>query len=347
MATTALSQKQRIDIDRQFGGIVGNSPALMETLARVEAVAPTPATVLILGESGVGKELITRAIHRQSARARKPLIKVNCASVPKELFESEFFGHVKGSFTGAHRDRIGRFELADGGTLFLDEVAEIPLSLQAKLLRVLQENQFERVGDERTRKADVRIVAATNQRLDDAIAAGRFRADLYYRLGVFPIEVPPLRERGNDIAMLATYFLERTCRKFERKPLKLSDRNIELLRRYEWPGNVRQLRNLIERAVILSPNDFLQLELALPGQASRRFSGPPKASPQAGTYISEKEWQRCYRENLIAALDASKWQVAGKGGAADRLGLKPSTLRDRMKSLAIRVPRHDSCSLAK
>ncbi len=324
-----------IEISQHFGEIVGDSLALRDTLARVEAVAPTPATVLILGESGVGKELVARALHTQSSRAQQPFVKVNCASVPQELFESEFFGHVKGSFTGAHRDRAGRFDLANGGTLFLDEVAEIPLTLQAKLLRVLQEGQFERVGDEKTRKVDVRVVAATNQNLRKAIAEGRFREDLYYRLGVFPIEVPPLRARRDDIVMLTAHFLERTCHKFQRDDLVLTDRHTQLLRSHKWPGNIRELRNLVERAVILSQHDQLELELALHHRSAPSVDDVSAPQARDGGYMSEAEWQQGYRANLVAALEAANWKVAGTGGAADRLGLKPSTLRDRMKSLAI------------
>jgi len=339
--------RNKVEVVKQLGGIVGNSVALRETLARVEAVAPTPATVLILGESGVGKELIAGAIHVQSPRAERPLVKVNCASVPHELFESEFFGHVKGSFTGAHRDRAGRFELANGGTLFLDEVAEIPLALQAKLLRVLQEGQFERVGDEKTRNVDVRVVAATNQNLRKAIDDGRFREDLYYRLGVFPIEVPPLRARRDDIVMLAAHFLEHTCDKFHRNTLALTRRHVDLLRAYDWSGNVRELRNVIERAVILSRHDRFELQQALPQHLMPQVSVEPVLNAQVNGYVSEADWQRNYRANLIAALEAAHWQVAGDGGAADRLGLKPSTLRDRMKALAIRMPRQElSASIA-
>ncbi len=334
----------KVEVFQHFGEIVGDSLALRDTLARVEAVAPTPATVLILGESGVGKELVARAIHRQSSRAQQPLVKVNCASVPQELFESEFFGHVKGSFTGAHRDRAGRFELANGGTLFLDEVAEIPLALQAKLLRVLQEGQFERVGDEKTRKVDVRVIAATNQNLRKAIANGRFREDLYYRLGVFPIEVPPLRARRDDIVMLAAHFLERTCHEFHRETLALNRRHVDLLRACVWPGTVRELRNLIQRAVILSQHGRLELELALPERLTPNVGEESVPHTQAGGYVNEAEWQRRYRTNLVAALDAAHWQVSGNGGAADLLGINASTLRDRMKSLAIRTPRQVPCA---
>lgn len=341
MAPANVGPYGAVDIILHYDRIVGNSVALRDTLSRVEAVAPTPATVLILGESGVGKELVALVIHQQSPRAQQRFVKVNCASVSEDLFESEFFGHVKGSFTGAHRDRAGRFELANGGTLFLDEVAEIPLALQAKLLRVLQEGQFERVGDEKTRKVDVRIVAATNQDLRKAVANGTFREDLYYRLGVFPIEVPTLRERRDDIFMLATHFLERVCHEFQRDTLALTRRHVGLLRAYDWPGNIRELRNLIERAVILSRHDRFQLELALPDHLVTKPESESVLDVQDNRYISEAKWQQNYRANLVAALEAADWQVAGKGGAADRLGLKPSTLRDRMKTLAICMPRQE------
>jgi transcriptional regulator with GAF, ATPase, and Fis domain len=329
---------EKVNVLRHFGEIVGDSFSLRQTLASVEAVAATPATVLVLGESGVGKELIARAIHRQSPRAQQSLVKVNCASIPQELFESEFFGHVKGSFTGAHRDRVGRFELANGGTLFLDEVAEIPLDLQAKLLRVLQEGQFERVGDEKTRKIDVRVVAATNRDLRKAIAEGSFREDLYYRLSVFPIDVPPLRERRDDIIPLAAHFLECICKEFQREGLSLNNRDAELLKVHDWPGNIRELRNVIERAVILSGQGRFQLDLALPQRLASDKGAMLAPQAQAGVYVSEAEWQRRYRDNLVAALGVAQWRVSGKGGAAELLGIKPTTLRDRMKSLAIRSP---------
>ena len=257
--------------------------------------------------------------------------------MPKELFESEFFGHLKGSFTGAHRDRQGRFELADGGTLFLDEVAEIPPELQAKLLRVLQEGQFERIGDDKTRSVDVRVIAATNRNLRDAIERGKFREDFYYRLSVFPIEVPPLRDRPQDIVLLARHFLRRARKEFGRDGLWLTKRHVELLQSHDWPGNVRELRNVIERAAILTQDGPLKLELVMPSvDASGNPSAPANERPEE--FVPEAEWQKRYRSNLIAALEAANWRVAGQGGAADLLGLKPSTLRDRMKSLDIRVP---------
>ncbi len=313
------------------GAIIGQSEAIRTTLAAIAAVAPTQASVLIRGESGVGKELIARAIHDASTRADGPLVRVNCASIPRELFESEFFGHVRGAFTNAHKDRAGRFELASGGTLFLDEVADIPYDLQAKLLRVLQEGEFERVGDERTKKTDVRIVAATNRDLEADIAAGRFRRDLYYRLCTFPIEAPPLRDRGDDVVLLARHFLEVYKRINGKSSLVLSDENQRALLAYPWPGNVRELQHVIERAAILSSAGTLRLDLALPNAGpapmtmSARESGP----------LPMAQLKELQRQNIVAALDQTHWRVAGAGGAASLLGIKPSTLRDRMRVLGI------------
>src|SRR6056297_431918 len=236
--------RDEVNVSFHYGEIIGQSEALKRTLAQLEAVAPTPANVLILGESGVGKEMIARAIHAHSGRADKPLVKVNCVSIPKDLFESEFFGHVKGSFTGAHRDRVGRLQLADGGTLFLDEVGEIPLSQQGKLLRALQESEFERVGDDRTIRVDVRVVAATNRDLAAEVRAGRFREDLYYRLSVFPIDVPPLRERRSDIGVLAQHFVDIACAELRKEKLRISHRQLQELEAQSWPGNVRELKNV-------------------------------------------------------------------------------------------------------
>ena len=257
--------REEVNVAMNFGRIVGTSSALRRMLKRIEAVAETPASVLVQGESGVGKELVAHAIHVRSPRADHPLVKVNCASIPKELFESEFFGHVKGAFTGAHRDRIGRFQLADGGTIFLDEVGEIPLELQGKLLRVLQESEFERVGDDVTRSVDVRVIAATNRNLEELIVNGEFREDLFYRLSVFPVDVPPLRERGEDVVQLAQHFLEQTCKDFGRDVLTLTRAQTEIVRSYHWPGNIRELKNVIERAVILSQGKVLRLDLSMPG----------------------------------------------------------------------------------
>jgi len=326
--------REEVNVAMNFGQIVGNSPALMQVLQRVAAVAETPASVLLHGESGVGKELIAYAIHAQSPRADGPLVKVNCASIPKELFESEFFGHVKGAFTGAHRDRIGRFQLADGGTIFLDEVSEIPLELQSKLLRVLQESEFERVGDDVTRSVDVRVIAATNKNLEQQIVEGAFREDLFYRLSVFPVEVPALRDRGDDVIHLAQHFLDTTCSSFGREPMQFSRAQADMLVRYDWPGNVRELKNVIERAVILSPGNTLRLDLSMsnPGGESRSESvetGPREA------LLNEIEMREFQKNNIIAALKQANGKVSGSGGAAELLGVKPTTLADRIRTYGI------------
>jgi PAS domain S-box-containing protein len=330
--------REEVNVSMNFGRIVGNSPALKHMLAQVEAVAMTPANVLVLGESGVGKELVARAIHSRSPRADAPLVKVNCASIPQELFESEFFGHVRGAFTGAHRDRVGRFQLADGGTIFLDEIGEIPLELQSKLLRVLQESEFERVGDDITRSVDVRVIAATNRNLEELIVAGDFREDLFYRISVFPIEVPPLRKRREDILQLAQHFLEHTCNEFGRKLLKFNRNQARAISAYDWPGNIRELKNVIERAVILSKGSVLRLELSLP---DRTESGEHSAitAPDGIEVLTEKQMRELQKQNLVAALKQSKWRVSGELGAATLLGIKPTTLNDRIKAYGLRKPR--------
>ncbi|WP_341705197.1 sigma 54-interacting transcriptional regulator, partial [Ferrovibrio sp.] len=273
--------QEEIRIEGNHRGIIGNSAAVQGILRQVELVAPTDATVLVTGESGTGKELIARAIHDASTRSSRPLIRVNCAAIPRELFESEFFGHVKGAFTGALRDRVGRFELADGGTLFLDEVGEIPLELQGKLLRVLQEGQFERVGEERTRNVDVRLIAATNRDLRQEVRAGRFREDLFFRLNVVPVESVPLRERREDIPLLAAHFLRGMNRKMNTASLRLSEADVRRMAQYDWPGNVRELENVIERAAILARNGRLQVVLPDAGPAAS--PGPaPAGSGEAG-----------------------------------------------------------------
>ncbi len=329
--------REEVNVAMNQGRIVGTSPALRRMLKRVEAVADTPATVLLHGESGVGKELVAHAIHARSPRAEGPLVKVNCASIPKELFESEFFGHVKGAFTGAHRDRIGRFQLADGGTLFLDEVSEIPLELQGKLLRVLQESEFERVGDDVTRSVDVRVIAATNRDLEQQIVDGKFREDLFYRLSVFPIEVPPLRERGEDVIQLAQEFLTSTCKDFGREPMTLTRGQANKLRAYDWPGNVRELKNVIERAVILSPGNVLRLDASLP-EVTADAPGAAGETPADPGFLTEQEMREFQKKNTIAALEQANWRVSGAGGAADLLGIKPTTLTDRIRVLGIRKP---------
>jgi transcriptional regulator with GAF, ATPase, and Fis domain len=327
--------REEVESSGAFGEILGSSPALQRVLHQVEMVAATDANVLVLGESGTGKELIARAIHQGSARSRKPLVKVNCGSIPHELFESEFFGHVRGSFTGAVRDRIGRFQLADGGTLFLDEVGEIPLALQSKLLRVLQEGEFERVGDEATRRVNVRVVAATNRNLRREVDEGRFRLDLYYRLGVFPMEVPPLRDRREDIPTLIAHFVRQAVLRFHVAPPSVPAREMERAQHYDWPGNVRELQNAVERAVIVSHGGKLALDLPEKATPLKIASGRPTLpSPQAGV-IAENEWRELERTNLLSALRQANFRISGKGGAAELLGINPGTLASRLKALGI------------
>jgi len=330
--------REEVSREGAFGEIIGDSPALQRTLRQIEQVAPTNASVLILGESGTGKELIAREIHRRSTRCTGPLIKVNCAAIPKELYESEFFGHVRGSFSGAVRDRAGRFQAADGGTLFLDEIGEIPSDLQSKLLRVLQEGAYERVGEERTRTVDVRIVAATNRDLRSEMEAGRFRQDLYYRINVFPIDVEPLRRRTQDIPPLALHFSEIIARRMNRPTPRLTVRNVRDLQRYDWPGNVRELQNVMERAIIVSPPDSLRLDLPTVS-STRQATAPsdiPTASPEE--VLTDVELQELVRSNIVRALEHCGWRVAGSGGAAELLGLSRSTLGSRMHVLGITRP---------
>jgi transcriptional regulator with GAF, ATPase, and Fis domain len=314
-----------------FGELIGRSLALEALARQVELVAPTDSTVLILGESGTGKELVAREIHRRSKRASRPLIKVNCAAVPRELFESEFFGHKKGAFTGALRDRIGRFELADGGTLFLDEVGEIPIELQPKLLRVLQEGELERIGEERTRRVNVRLVAATNRDLRTEAETGRFRQDLYYRLSVFPVEVPPLRKRKDDIPLLADHFLEASARSVGRAKPKLTLNAVRQLQQYDWPGNVRELQHVIERSVIISARN--QLRIDLPAQ-SRAAQKTDTALVEAAV-LTDQQIRQIEAENIRAALKAAGGKISGAGGAAQLLGMKSTTLASRIKALRI------------
>lgn len=330
--------RDEVNDSGSFGEIIGESEALKRTLAQVEAVAQTPASVLILGESGVGKEMIARAIHTKSDRVDCPLVKVNCASIPNDLFESEFFGHVKGSFTGAHQDRIGRLQLADGGTLFLDEAGEIPLAQQGKLLRALQESEFERVGDDKTMHVNVRVVAATNRDLSEEVKAGRFREDLFYRLSVFPIEVPPLRERIDDVIPIAASFLEKACRELGRAPLSLTKANITALKSRSWPGNIRELKNTIDRAVISSTDKKLRLDLALTAAPDRSASQLANPQAQAAGYLTSAEFRELEKANITAALQHANWKTWGDEGAAALLGLKPSTLAYQMKTLGIRKP---------
>jgi DNA-binding NtrC family response regulator len=322
-----------------FGKIIGQSGACRRIISQVEVVAPTDATVLILGETGTGKELIAREIHQRSRRNDKPLVRVNCTSIPRELFESEFFGHAKGAFTGAIKDRAGRFEIAAGGTLFLDEVGEIPLELQSKLLRVLQEKCYERVGEDRTRQTDVRIIAATNRDLKKDIGAGHFREDLYYRLNVFPLQVPPLRERKGDITLLATHFVELLVKELGCPKPRLTRAGIEALESYEWPGNIRELRNVIERAAIFARGGALEFDLPVTGASVDPTSfGPQYSDGLDPEYLTESEMRRRERENLLAILQKTGWRIKGSDGAAELLGVKATTLVARIKKMGFNRP---------
>jgi PAS domain S-box-containing protein len=329
--------QEQIRIDGNHHGIIGRSAAIQQTLRQVDLVAPTDATVLITGESGTGKELVARAIHDDSRRSNRPLIRVNCAAIPADLFESEFFGHAKGAFTGALRDRIGRFELADGGTLFLDEVGEIPLSLQGKLLRVLQEGQFERVGEARTRNVDVRVIAATNRDLKAQVRRGRFREDLYFRLNVFPVELVPLRQRADDIPLLAVHLLREATKKLKTGELRLTEGDARRLSQYSWPGNVRELQNVIERAAILARNGRVRIDL--PEGAATPAGRRLQASAAKPSILTDDDRRERDRINIMAALEACGGKIFGRGGAAEMLDVKPTTLASRIKTLGIRFER--------
>jgi PAS domain S-box-containing protein len=332
--------RDEIKFLQPLGGILGTSEPLRRVMRDVEQVADTDSTVLITGETGTGKELIARAIHEGSKRRGKPFVKVNCPAIPAALIESEFFGHEKGAFTGATQSREGRFSLADGGTLFLDEIAELPTELQVKLLRVLQEGEFEPVGSSQTRRVDVRVIAATNRHLREAVERGEFREDLYYRLNVFPIEMPPLRDRGDDIVLLAERCARAIGQTLGRPILPFSHDQIERLKAYPWPGNVRELENVVERAVITSKDGRLDLDRALPQVQERENPCLQDGlSPiAAGEVKTVEELHRMERANLLAALERTHWKVAGEKGAARLLGMRPSTLNSKMKSLGIRRP---------
>lgn len=321
-----------------YGDIIGGSPALANILRQIEMVGPTDASVLITGESGTGKELVAREIHNRSSRGKRTMIKVNCASIPKELYESEFFGHVKGAFTGAVKDRAGRFQLADGGTLFLDEIGELPLDLQSKLLRVLQEGTFERIGDEKTLHADVRIIAATNRSLKKEVEAKRFREDLYYRLNVFPIEVPPLRSRKEDIPMLSSNFLNLAAKNLNVPLPRLTQANIMELQGYDWPGNVRELQNVIERAVITSRSGKLSFNLSIGGKNFKRKDSAidQKERDPKISILTEEEMKLRDRENLLNALNQCSWKITSSEGAAELLGMKPTTLHSKIKKMGLK-----------
>jgi PAS domain S-box-containing protein len=324
--------QEEIKAERNHHNIVGESPVVLHLIRQLELVAPTDANVLISGESGTGKELIARAIHASSQRSDRPLIRVNCAAIPRDLFESEFFGHVKGAFTGAVSHRIGRFELADGGTLFLDEVGEIPLELQSKLLRVLQDQQFERVGDNLTRVVNVRVIAATNRDLQHMVKTGAFREDLYFRLNVFPIRSVPLRERVADIPLLASHFLQRARTSFNKPQVRLPLAQLQVLKRYSWPGNIRELENVIERQMIVSQDGVLRFDdlLAQPLPATTLADPSETVEP-----LRDESLQLQLRANVIAMLKRTAGKVSGEGGAAQLLGLKPTTLASRLRKWGI------------
>jgi len=337
----AITQSTRKEV-ATFGDIIGQSRACRRVIHQIEIVAPTDATVMILGETGTGKELIAQEIHRRSCRREKPLVRVNCTSIPKDLFESELFGHVRGAFTGAIKDRVGRFEAAAGGTLFLDEIGEISLGLQSKLLRVLQEKCYERVGEDRTRHADVRIVAATNRDLQKEVAASRFREDLFYRLNVFPIKVAPLKERKEDIPLLATHFVELLAKELGCPKPRLTQAGIETLQGYDWPGNIRELRNIIERAVILSQGGALNFDLPVNGSSVDQIFLEPRDGDQAEPeFLTESEMQRRERKNLFTVLQKTGWKIKGTDGAAELLGMNPSTLIYRIEKLGLKRPAPD------
>jgi len=324
---------------RAFGDLVGQSAALRQIVSQIDLVAPTDASVLILGETGTGKELVAYEIHRRSRRKDKSLVRVNCASIPKELYESEFFGHAKGAFTGAIRDRVGRFEAAEGGTLFLDEIGEVPLELQGKLLRVLQDKHYERVGEDRTRHADVRIVAATNRDLKKDVAAGRFREDLYYRLHVFPVHVAPLRERKEDVPLLAQHFIKLSAKELGCPKPRLTRAAMVQLQSYDWPGNIREMHNVIERAVILARGGALKIDLpASDASPAVRSTTADEGSNAASEFFTESEMQQRERENLLAILEKAGWKIKGADGAAELLGVKPTTLLSRVKKMGLKRP---------
>ncbi len=327
--------REEIELNQGFTGIVGESEAVRSMLTAVGQVAATNATVLVLGETGTGKELVARAVHGAGSRSDRPLIKVNCAALPAELIESELFGHEKGAFTGAHARHAGRFELADGGTIFLDEIAELSPSLQGRLLRVLQDGEFERVGGERTLRVDVRVIAATNRNLEAAVSGGSFREDLYYRLRVFPIWCPPLRDRAGDVPLLARHFLRRFAAESGKELRSIPANAMGRLEKYRWPGNVRELMNVIERAVILSAGPDLELPdpigVGAPVDATAGSAAPHDDRATAPLTLAE-----CEREHIIAAMARTGWKVRGRDGAAVILGLKPTTLEARMARLGIR-----------
>jgi formate hydrogenlyase transcriptional activator len=333
--------REEIHREHNFTELVGNSPALLALLRQVEQVAVTDSTVLITGETGTGKELIARAVHARSGRRERPLVKVNCSAISAGLVESELFGHVKGAFTGAIERRIGRFELADGGSMFLDEVGELPLETQVKLLRVLQEREFEPVGSSRTQRVNVRLIAATNRDLDEAVRDGRFRSDLFFRLNVFPMRVPPLREHRDDIPLLIMFFLGELSARLGKRVTSVSPDTMKRLVAYHWPGNVRELQNIVERAAILATSSVLEVEPTMLPSPAGPAAVPPPAEPAARPLLSLEEVER---EHIVTALERTGWTIEGPRGAAGVLKLHPNTLRSRMQRLGITRPGQDSSS---
>jgi transcriptional regulator with GAF, ATPase, and Fis domain len=310
-------------------------------LQQVDDVASTGATVLITGESGTGKELLAKEIHERGQRSQRPFVRVNCSAIPREMFESEFFGHVRGAFTGAVRDRPGRFQIADGGTIFLDEIGELPADLQPKLLRVLQEGEYERVGEDVTRKVDVRVIAATNQNLVEEVRARRFRRDLFYRLNVFPLELPPLRARMDDIPLLATHAIAEVSKRLRMPAPPLTQADAARLQQYDWPGNVRELQNVIERAVILSKGVRLRLDIALADMPATAPATPTVGadSDMQEVILTDRECRERERANLMNALKRADGRIYGEGGAAELLGINPTTLASRLRALKVPIPK--------
>src|ERR1700720_2539159 len=323
--------REQIDQAFMFEEIVGTSSGLQGMLSRLMKVAPTDSSVLVSGESGTGKELVARAIHKRSRRSQRAFVSVNCAALAPSLISSELFGHEKGAFTGAMQRRLGRFELANGGTIFLDEIGEVPLDTQVALLRVLQEREFERVGGTQPVKIDVRVIAATNRDLEAAVENGTFRPDLYYRLNVFPIQVPPLRERQDDLLMLLEYFVDRFAQKMGKHFKNIDKRTVELFRSYPWPGNIRELQNVVERSVIVSSDGVFSVDAAWLSKDSRRVSSLQKPEPADADEHASRE-----RQIIEDALAGSRGRVSGANGAAAKLRVSPSTLENRIKKLKIR-----------
>ena len=338
LTTETALLREELQALHEDTAILGDSPALGHVLRDIGQVADTEATVLIAGETGTGKDLVARAIHRASRRSDRPFIVANCAAIPATLIESEFFGHEAGAFTGATKKRDGRFALADKGTIFLDEIGELPIDLQAKLLRVLQEGEFEPVGSSHTRKVSARVLAATNRDLATAVKEGRFRQDLYYRLNVFPIRLPPLRERGDDVITLATFFMQRFAQRMGRNIDPLTPECVRRLKAYGWPGNVRELHNVIERAVITACDGRLNLDRALPEVTSVPAIASEGDMATTGIIRTAKELEALERANILRALETANWKVSGEQGAAGLLRMNPSTLSSRMKALGISKP---------